>query len=116
MKNRAPAFSCSGIVIVCSAPRKLYALDDIALWLAGHTIWSNGSAHSSKYPLHPLRASLARGDFVVTAATEATADAVMAVTATIVTPTITTHRARNPRIVWSVRSTPPARRQITTPM
>ena len=34
-------------VIVCSAPKKSYAADDIALWLAGHTIWFTASAHSS---------------------------------------------------------------------
>ncbi len=33
--------------MVCSAPKKLYALDDIALWLAGHTIWFIGCGQSS---------------------------------------------------------------------
>ena len=101
--------------MVCSAPKKLYALDDIALWLAGHTIWLSGCGHSSMNPLQPWLDGLARASSVVLASRLTATDPVRRTATTMAANTATTCRLCSGLIVWSVTIRPLARRHTTMP-
>ena len=78
---------------MCSAPKKLYALDDIALWLAGHTIWSSGCAAQLDVPVATLVGGVGPRVVGVACDEHATATEAVAMTTTTIDANTADHLA-----------------------